>query len=278
MLMRPIRSMIEFKQIIGRGTRTYDGKDYFRIYDFVKAHENFNDPEWDGEPVPPEGDPPPPPGPKPEPPQQPEPPEGGGEEGGDDPKPKLIIKLADGKERAIQYIAATTYWGPDGKPMTAQQFLERLFGDLSGMISDEDELRRQWSNPESRERFVALLEQRGYDADKLSDMRRLIDASNSDLFDVLAYIRFTTPPKTRTDRAEAARGDGLASADEKMRAFLLGVLQAYEALGETELATGKLGDFLTARYGSLADAKAALGDVSDIRQAFVDMQRELYRQ
>ena len=49
-LMRPIRSMIEFKQIIGRGTRTYEGKDFFTIWDFVKAHENFNDPEWDGEP------------------------------------------------------------------------------------------------------------------------------------------------------------------------------------------------------------------------------------
>jgi type I restriction enzyme R subunit len=277
-LMRPIRSMIEFKQIIGRGTRTYDGKDYFTIYDFVKAHENFNDPEWDGEPMPPEGEPPPPPGPKPEPPEPPEPPEGGGEDGGEEPKPKLIIKLADGKDRAIQYIAATTYWGPDGKPMTAQQFLERLFGDLSGMISDEDELRRQWSNPESREHFIALLEQRGYDADKLSDMRRLIDAPNSDLFDVLAYVRFTTPPKTRADRAEAAREDGLALADTKMREFLLGVLQAYEALGETELATRKLGDFLTARYGSLADAKTTLGDVAVIRKAFVDVQRELYRQ
>ena len=48
--MRPIRSMIEFKQIIGRGTRTFEGKDFFTIWDFVKAHENFNDPEWDGEP------------------------------------------------------------------------------------------------------------------------------------------------------------------------------------------------------------------------------------
>jgi len=38
--------MIEFKQIIGRGTRLYDGKDYFTIYDFVKAHHHFNDPEW----------------------------------------------------------------------------------------------------------------------------------------------------------------------------------------------------------------------------------------
>jgi type I restriction enzyme R subunit len=277
-LMRPIRSMIEFKQIIGRGTRTYDGKDYFTIYDFVKAHENFNDPEWDGEPMPPEGEPPLPNGPRTEIEVPPEVPESGGEGDGDEPRAKLIIKLADGKERTIQYIAATTYWGPDGKPMTAQQFLDRLFGDLSSMIATEDELRRQWSDPESREHFVALLEQRGYDADKLSDMRRLVDAPNSDLFDVLAYIRFTTPPKTRADRAEAARGDGLASAQAKMREFLLGVLQAYEALGETELATRKLGDYLTARYGSLADAKAALGDVPAIRQAFVDVQRDLYRQ
>jgi type I restriction enzyme R subunit len=53
-LMRPINSMIEFKQIIGRGTRLYDGKDYFTIYDFVKAHHHFSDPEWDGEPQDPE--------------------------------------------------------------------------------------------------------------------------------------------------------------------------------------------------------------------------------
>ena len=53
-LMRPINSIIEFKQIIGRGTRLYDGKDYFTIYDFVKAHHHFSDPEWDGEPIEPE--------------------------------------------------------------------------------------------------------------------------------------------------------------------------------------------------------------------------------
>jgi type I restriction enzyme R subunit len=50
-LMRPVNSMIEFKQIIGRGTRLFDGKDYFTILDFVKAYEHFNDPEWDGEPL-----------------------------------------------------------------------------------------------------------------------------------------------------------------------------------------------------------------------------------
>jgi type I restriction enzyme R subunit len=53
-LLRPVNSMIEFKQIIGRGTRLYDGKDYFTIYDFVKAHHHFSDPEWDGEPMEPD--------------------------------------------------------------------------------------------------------------------------------------------------------------------------------------------------------------------------------
>ena len=53
-LLRVVNSMIEFKQIIGRGTRLYEGKDYFTIYDFVKAHHHFNDPEWDGEPIEPE--------------------------------------------------------------------------------------------------------------------------------------------------------------------------------------------------------------------------------
>ncbi|MGD9919456.1 MAG: EcoAI/FtnUII family type I restriction enzme subunit R [Paenirhodobacter sp.] len=277
-LMRPIRSMIEFKQIIGRGTRTYDGKDYFTIYDFVKAHENFNDPEWDGEPLPPEGDPPAPRPDAPEPGAAPPGPEDGGTDGGEAPRERLEIRLADGKARAIRYVAATSYWGPDGKPMSAQQFLERLFGDLAAMVGDEDELRRKWSDPDSRARFVALLAERGYDAERLAEMRRLIDAPDSDLFDVLAYIRFTTPPKTRADRAEAARSGGVEAAEAGMRDFLLGVLQAYETRGEGELATDKLGDFLTARYGTLADAKAALGEAAAIRRAFVGVQRDLYRQ
>ncbi len=53
-LLRPVKQLIEFKQIVGRGTRLFDGKDYFTIYDFVKAYLNFSDPEWDGEPLDPE--------------------------------------------------------------------------------------------------------------------------------------------------------------------------------------------------------------------------------
>ena len=123
-LMRPINSMIEFKQIIGRGTRLYDGKDHFTIYDFVKAHHHFSDPEWDGEPQEPETcepQPYPPAAPQPEPLQAKE------------PAPltqKIKVKLADGKARAIQSMTATSFWSADGRPISAAQFLEALFGTL----------------------------------------------------------------------------------------------------------------------------------------------------
>ena len=50
-LMRPVNNMIEFKQIIGRGTRIFEGKHYFTVIDFVNAYQMFNDPEWDGTPL-----------------------------------------------------------------------------------------------------------------------------------------------------------------------------------------------------------------------------------
>ena len=275
-LMRPVRSMIEFKQIIGRGTRTYDGKDFFTIWDFVKAHENFNDPEWDGPPeefTPPKTRPPKeeptPPGPDSYPPK---------DDDDDDGQPvtKILVKLADGKARSIQFIATTTYWGPDGKPISAAEFLQRLFGDLSGMITDEDQLRTVWSNPENREHFLNQLDENGYDPDRLDDIRRLVDAPKSDLYDVLNYILFANPPKTRHDRAETLRQDGLGQFAGEMRELLLGILKAYEVAGEAELGGKKLGQFLTARYGSVNEGKAKLGELQTIRDAYNHMQADLY--
>ncbi|RVU36704.1 DEAD/DEAH box helicase [Hwanghaeella grinnelliae] len=274
-LMRPIRSMIEFKQIIGRGTRTYEGKDFFTIWDFVKAHENFNDPEWDGEPL----DPEPPRGPIYPPVEPGEPggvsdPDGPGPE--EPPREKAIVKLSDGKARSIKYIATTTYWSPEGKPISAAEFLERLFGDLSGIVADEDQLRAVWSDPDNREHFLDQLSDRGYDADRLNDIRRLVDAPDSDLFDVLSYILFTNEPKTRHERADHVRSGGLAESDGDMREFLLAILAAYEDRGESELATKKLGTFLTARYGSVGESKAKLGGLDAVRRAFRTMQASLY--
>ncbi|MFG6519507.1 EcoAI/FtnUII family type I restriction enzme subunit R [Sulfitobacter sp. 1A13496] len=273
-LMRPIKSMIEFKQIIGRGTRVYEGKDFFTIWDFVKAHENFKDPEWDGEPE----DPIEPPQRTSEtptdPPEQPDLPDDEGE--GEDPKPKLVIKLADGKARKIRYIASTTYW-IDGKVVSSAEFLERLFGDLSDLVADEDQLRKTWSDPDNRERFLSQIADRGYDRDKLNDIRQLVDAPDSDLFDVLSYILYTHDPKTRYDRAEAVRSKAMDGVTDDLRPLLLGILSAYEEGGEDELATGKLTHYLTARYGSVGEGKAVLGGIDGVRRAFLDMQRDLYR-
>ncbi|RBW55564.1 restriction endonuclease subunit R [Phaeobacter gallaeciensis] len=274
-LMRPIRSMIEFKQIIGRGTRTYDGKDFFTIWDFVKAHENFNDPDWDGEPMAPE---PPRDGPKPKPETEGAESDGEGLETGDDesPKQKIVVELSDGKQRSIRYIKTTTYWSADGKPMSASEFMERLFGDLTDLIKDEDQLRAIWIDPDNREHFLSQLADSGYDADRLDDIRQLVDAPKSDLFDVLNYILFTSPPKTRQDRAEGVRKDELGSFEPEMRQLLLGILQAYEDAGVTELATKKLGQFLTARYGSVSEGKAKLGELRTIRAAYIAVQAGLY--
>lgn len=220
-LLRPITSMIEFKQIIGRGTRTFDGKDFFTIYDFVRACEHFNDPEWDGEPKDPAEPRPKPPGP-------------GGPAGPDDPEDpidssppteKIVVKLVDGKERNINYLSATTCMF-NGRPITVQEFMEHLFGDLRTLVTPEDELRATWSDPDRRNAFLQRLIGMGYDRERLSDMRRLIDAPNSDIFDVLGYIRFTLAPLARAERAEVSKSTGMDGYEDEMRKFLDYVLSS----------------------------------------------------
>jgi type I restriction enzyme R subunit len=163
-LMRPINSMIEFKQIIGRGTRLYDGKDYFTIYDFVKAHHHFNDAEWDGEPIEPEPKEPRQPKSVTQSPQSPESPEQDSEPG---QKRKTVkVTLADGKARTIQHMMCTTFWHPDGTPMSAQQFLEMLFGKLPEFFKDEAELRTIWSRPDTRKKLLDGLAEKGFGRDQ----------------------------------------------------------------------------------------------------------------
>ena len=277
-LMRPINSMIEFKQIIGRGTRLYDGKDHFTIWDFVKAYEHFNDPEWDGEPLEPEeaivG----------EPRGETEEAEPGGDvehqlDGVDDAheKSKIVrIKLADGKERAIQHMVATTFWSPDGKPMSAAQFIEQLFGEVPNLFKNEDELRELWSQPSTRKALLESLSERGYGSEQLAEMRKLINAEQCDLYDVLAYVAYARAPITREERVASRRDTIVSNYDEKLEAFLDFVLGQYVSEGVQELDEEKLSKLLTLRYHTMADAVEELGGVPVIRDAFVGFQRYLY--
>jgi type I restriction enzyme R subunit len=224
--------MIEFKQIIGRGTRLYDGKDYFTIYDFVKAHLHFSDPEWDGEPLDPEpvqprgsgGDP------------RPVPPPGSGPIPPTPPREKLRIRLADGKARTIQHMAVTTFWHPDGTPMSAQQFMEALFGKLPEFFRDEDELRALWSAPDTQAKLLDGLAEKGFGREQLAEMQRIIDAEKSDLFDVLAHVAYALPPLTRQARADKAKVEIHTHFNTRQQVFLAFVLSHYVSAGVDELA------------------------------------------
>jgi len=274
-LMRPVASMIEFKQIIGRGTRLYDGKDHFTIYDFVKAHHHFSDPEWDGEPLAPE-----------------EPRARALRTGGDaidvpagepmpaplvEPPPARIkVKLADGKERAIQHMTATTFWSADGRPMSAAQFLESLFGALPEFFKNEDELRGLWSDPDTRKKLLAELADRGFGKEPLAEMQKIIEAENSDLFDVLAYVAFAAAPQSRQRRAEHARHMASGEFTDKQQAFIDFVLSQYVLQGVDELDQEKLSPLLRLKYRALPDAFAELGKPDQVRKVFVGFQRYLY--
>jgi type I restriction enzyme R subunit len=271
-LMRPINSMIEFKQIIGRGTRIYDGKDYFTIYDFVKAYHFFSDPEWDGEPV-----------------------DATTEKAGvvagpsleptdhevtdevEPPPAKIVVKLADGKERTIQSMVQTTFWDPSGKPMSASEFLVSLFGALPEFFKSEDDLRAIWSVPDTRKALLAGLADRGFGGDALAEMQRVIDAENSDIFDVLAYVAYALPTVTRVKRASDARDRVRLLYTPKQKAFIDFVLGQYAKEGVSELDGDKLAPLLRLRYkNAIADATADLGDPAQIRGLFIGFQRYLY--
>ena len=277
-LMRPVNSMIEFKQIVGRGTRLFEGKDFFTIYDFVDAYQHFSDPEWDGEPLVIEEEiegKPPKEEKKPKEPKETE----GKDNGGVERKRKVKIKLRDGKEREIQHMMSTSYWSADGKPITADEFLNNLFGALPDLFKSEDELRQIWSNPLTRKTLLQQLEDAGYGKEELNALQRLIDAEESDLFDVLEYVfNGDFKPITREARVAAAQATIFALLNDKQKEFIDFVLSKYIETGVEELDQEKLPILLTNKYQSLEDAKAVLGNASDITKLFIEFQKYLYEQ
>ncbi len=269
-LMRPVNQIIEFKQIVGRGTRLFDGKEFFTIYDFVDAYQRFSDPEWDGEPMEPaeytKGEPKKREVTEKEPDSEPEKiPE------------KIKVKLKDGKEREIQHMIATSFWSADGKPISAQEFLENLFGELPNFFKNEKELREIWSNPQTRKTLLEKLDEAGFGKEELSTLQKLINAEKSDLFDVLEYVFDSNfKPITREERATRAKVTIFALLNEKQKEFIEFVLNKYVEAGVTELDQEKLPILLQTKYQSLEDAMEILGDVQNISSLFIEFQKYLY--
>jgi type I restriction enzyme R subunit len=293
-LMRPVNSMIEFKQIVGRGTRLFDGKEFFTIYDYVDAYHHFADPEWDGEPleeeiclnceqspcvcqkansklcslcqvqpcvcV-----------------KEPKPPCLKCEQSPCVCKKKVKIKLKDGKEREIQHMMSTSFWSANGTPISSEEFIQNLFGELPNFFKSEEELRTLWSNPLTRKELLQKLDEAGFGKDELTTLQSLIDAEKSDIFDVLEYIfNSDIKPITREERVAAAQATIFVLLNDKQKEFIEFVLSKYIETGVEELAQEKLPDLLKIKYQSFEDAGAVLGDLSKVRSLFLDFQKHLY--
>ncbi|MFM9865707.1 MAG: type I restriction-modification enzyme R subunit C-terminal domain-containing protein, partial [Micropepsaceae bacterium] len=191
---------------------------------------------------------------------------------------KIKIKLADGKARTIQHMMCTTFWHPDGTPMSAAQFMEMLFGKLPEFFKDEAELRAIWSAPDTRKKLLQGLAEKGFGREQLAEMQKIIDAEKSDLFDVLAHVAYAMAPQTREERAGRARVSISAAFDSKQQAFLDFVLSHYVSVGVDELDQDKLAPLLRLKYhDSIADAVADLGRPEEISTTFTGFQRYLYQ-
>jgi type I restriction enzyme R subunit len=272
-ILRPINSMIEFKQIIGRGTRLFDGKEFFTVHDFENASALFHDPDWDGEPEEPT-------------PTEPKEPRGKGtatSEPTDGPREPsesrqmVRIKLADGKERQLQSISSTMFYSVDGKPMSLTEFIQSLYNTLSlpEFFKDEDELRTLWSTPSTRQSLLERLEGAGFGKNDLVEIQSLIDAKDSDLFDVLEYIRFAYIPVTRKERSEISVSK-LDSLTENQKSFVDFLADQYEQRGVDELDESRLERLLEAKYSNVMDGIGKLGGVDVVRKLFLNFQINLY--
>ncbi len=185
--------------------------------------------------------------------------------------------MADGKERSIQHMASTSFLDGNGNPISAEQFLENLFGVLPQFFRDEEHLREIWSKPSTRRELLHRLADAGFGPEQLGEMQKLIDAEKSDVFDLLEYVAYAVAPITRKERVDAAKSNIFAFLNSEQRGFLDFVLSKYVESGVGELDDEKLPRLLELKYRSVPDGVDALGDVSRIRETFVGFQRHLYQ-
>ena len=276
--------MVEFKQIVGRGTRLFEGKDFFTIIDFSEeATDHFYDEEWDGLP---EGetneggdqtggntlgggdnggiiaDPPLPPPPKP-----PRP-------------PKIVVQLSNGRKLKILDIEIRYIDYESGKPLTTKQFLEKLIGFIPDLYHSEEELRRLWSKPETRDDVLWKLSLSGIDEQQLDILKKIFEADNSDIFDVLLHISYDYDLITRSQRADRVKADDAffeVFANLKARDFLHFILERYETDGIKELRRERLSSLIELNnLGTTKEAASLFGSPQNLIDAFYKLQENLY--
>jgi type I restriction enzyme R subunit len=284
-LTSPIKSMTEFKQIIGRGTRVFDGKDFFTIIDFVGATNLFYDERWDGEAEEsqststsstkedennqyqtPKDD------------------SSSVKEESNNPynqqnnktNEKVIIDIKGKKLKVIDI--ETNYVGEDGRPLKTEEYLKFLIGVLGEFYDNEEKLREVWSNPTNRKEMLNKLREMGIDESQLNDLKEIFDAKDSDIYDVLAHLSFNLDIKSREDRVLSVSNSEFVEKyhTDKAKEFIEFILDRYKKDGVKELDEKNLSTLVKLSGNDLKDLKQSFSGYN-IRDEYFRLQREIYR-
>lgn len=266
-LLANIGSMVEFKQIIGRGTRVYEGKDFFTILDFVGATKLFYDPKWDGEKI---------------------------EEIKEKEQERKITKEikktkeeSKEKKRVIVHLVGTklkvldivtSYVGLEGKPLRTKEFLEFLIGKLGEYYDDEKKLREIWSVQSNRENFLKALAKDGVDEDALKDLSEIFEKKDCDIYDVLAHLSFNSEIKTRQERVLQVENSEFLKRFQREKAikFIEFLLNRYQEYGIKDFDEGLKPLIELSSLGSARELADEFGSLENLKQSFDDLQREIY--
>lgn len=269
-LLANIGSIIEFKQIIGRGTRVYEGKDFFTIIDFVGATKLFYDPKWDGEQVKDEDK------------------EDKSEIWGKqnkkesdktketESKKAITVHLKGTKLKVLDI--NTSYLGSNGKPLNTKEFLEFLIGKLAEYYDDEVKLREIWSKQETRLNFLKTLEKDGVDENALKDLGEIFDKKDCDIYDVLAHLSFNAEIKTRQERVLQVEKSEFLKRFQKEKAlkFIEFLLDRYQQYGIKDFDRSLAPLIELSSLGNVKEIVSEFGGVENLKQSVDDLQREIY--
>ncbi len=288
---RNVNSMVEFRQIIGRGTRTYSGKPYFKVYDFVGATEKFKDDGWGSPDVPcpkcgqspcvcekPESKPCPVCGERPCvcekfcprcgmpqaectcPPRE---------------TREVEIKLSSGRDISAVWESFIFF---DDEMLSTKDFLERFVSAVKQAAAGPDELRARWSDEASRRDFLDAIADAGFTEDALRDVQKYADLQACDLFDVMLDLAYDVRPVTRAMRVERL-AEVLETMSGPRRKFAEIVLANYVEDGVWKLTRATFTDVMNQLYGG--NIQTALADLGFPTPAaalafFGDIQHRLY--
>ena len=282
-LFKPIESMVEFKQIIGRGTRLLPEKDklFFTILDYVGATRMFADPEFDGDPEVSEevkidetgepidvtvcG----------------APPEEAGSDGGElgeDEEPGSHRRKFYVDEIPVEIGAEAVYQiDPNGKRLRLGSYLEYSSDQIRKLFADASELRSRWSSDDQRRLVLEALESRGI---AIEDLESLVNQPEADPLDLLVHVAWNAPLRTRRQRTEGVlRGNQgfFEKYSPTAREVLHGLLQKYAEHGPTQLHDLRVLEVdPLSRYGSPVEIAKLFGGPKALQNAVAELERIIY--